>query len=122
MKLTAKQITHIKQEVVLDDRHKIVRINVSDSKKNWSKHEETYNIYRVDADFNIIWEVTEPKVARFDECDPFYYLGRRKKGENVEGFYIVRKETEIIGIRFGGLIYVIEPDTGVATNVGFNMK
>jgi hypothetical protein len=107
MKLTKKQILRIDKEIVLNDNKRIVEVDVSHKEEGWSLNEICFNIYCVDPDYHIIWQVKEIKTKPpFGGRDPFCYLGQ--------------KEGEIIADRFSGFEYRINPDTGEATQIGFH--
>lgn len=106
MRLTKTQILKIKQTVNLDNGLSIVRINVSED-KYMSKNESNYNIYCVDKDYNIVWQVKEIKTKVPFGDDPFCYLSKDVNGE-------------IIADRFTGFTYKIDPETGEAEQTGFH--
>lgn len=111
MRLSSKNISHIDKKIVLDDGHMIVEINVTENDgTNWTTDERNFNIYCVDKDYNILWqvkEITSKPVSIFGETDTFCYLSRDANGE-------------IIADRFSGFVYKIDPETGEATRTGFH--
>ena len=111
MKLSPKNISHISKKILLDDYRMILEINVTENDGvDWTTNECNFNIYCVDQDYNILWQVRETKskpVSIFGETDTFCYLGKDANGE-------------IIADRFSGFTYKINPDTGEATRTGFH--
>jgi len=110
MQLSKKQILRIKQTIQLDGTKSIVRIDVSHKDEGWSDEESNFNIYHIDVEYNILWQIKETKtkpVSLFGEADPFYYLGKDANDK-------------IIADRFSGFTYEIDPETGEATRTGFH--
>lgn len=110
MQLSEKQIVKIKQVISLDAKRKIVRIDVSHKNEGWSNDESNRNIYCIDDHHNVFWQVNEltsEVSAMPGGVDPFYYIGKNEKNE-------------IIADRFSGFIYEIDPETGMATRIGFH--
>lgn len=111
MKLNSKQISHIKATIMIDRNRKLLRINVTENDGTiWTNDECNFNIYCVDQDYNILWQVKETKtkpVSIFGETDSFCYLGQNDKGEIIAG-------------RFSGFEYKVDSDTGEATRTGFH--
>lgn len=106
MQLTEKQILKIYKKVDIDRVRQLVMIDVSED-KNMPQHESNFNIYCIDSDKNVIWQVKESKTKPIDAADMFVYLGKDANGE-------------IIADRFSGFTYKIDPDTGEATRTGFH--
>lgn len=110
MQLNSKNISHIDKKILLDDGRMIVEIDVTENDgTNWTANERNFNIYCVDEDYNIFWQVREAKskpVSIFGETDTFCYLGKDANGE-------------IIADRFSGFTYKINPETGEAEQTGF---
>lgn len=111
MKLDFKNISHIYKNIVLNDKEKIVMINVTENDgAKWSHNECNFNIYCLDKENNIIWQIKElgsKPVSIFGETDSFCYLTKNAQGE-------------IIADRFSGFTYKIDPKTGVAKRTGFH--
>lgn len=110
MQLSEKQILRIKQSVQLNSEKFIVRIDVSHKNEKWSDNESDFNIYCIDSNYNIFWQIKEEKsrpASLFNEADPFYYLGKNAAGE-------------LIADRFSGFTYKINPEAGEAIRTGFN--
>ena len=106
MKLTKNQISKIKQRVILSSNKIIVRIDVSED-KYLSPDESSSNIYCINQDNEIIWQVKEIKTKLPFEDDMFVYLARNSSGE-------------ILADRFSGFEYKINPETGEANQIGFH--
>ena len=106
MKLTDKQIARIDERIPLDNNRTIVGINVSGD-QSLSDDEYNFNIYCVDRDHEIIWQVTEIGTTPIDGADCFVYIGKNDNGE-------------FIADRFSGFEYTINPDTGEAIQSGFH--
>ena len=106
MQLNKNQILKIKQKVNLNSERTIVRIDVSED-KTLSPQESSSNVYCINNQYEIIWQVKEIKTQRHFDEDMFVYLGKNSKGE-------------IIADRFSGFVYKIDPDTGEAEQIGFH--
>ena len=106
MQLSKNQIAKIKQRVSLDNERLIIRIDVSED-KSLSPAESSSNIYCINNEYKIIWQVKEIKTKRHFDDDMFVYLGKNDKDEIVAG-------------RFSGFTYKIDPETGEVTRTGFN--
>lgn len=108
MKLTRKQISKIDKKISIADNRTIVEVDVSDKSEGWQLNEISSNIYCVDLDYNIVWQVREIKTeSPFSGRDPFCYLTKTDSGE-------------IMAVRFSGFRYKINPETGEAVQVGFS--
>ena len=113
MRLSEESIGHIKEKEIisLDNHTMIVRINVSDpAEKFWTDDELNYNIYCVDRDYQIIWQVSKKEKSPYSidgDEDPFCYLGKNDQGE-------------IIADRYSGFEYQIDPETGDVKCIGFH--
>jgi len=109
MQLNLKQISKIDTKIQIDNNKFIVQIDVSKDKgKGWTLDEICFNIYCIDKQYNIIWQVKEIKTKPpFEGRDPFYYLGKNDKGE-------------ITADRSSGFEYKIDPETGEAVQIGFH--
>jgi hypothetical protein len=105
MQLSKNQIAKIKQKVNLNNERLIVRINVSEDKA-MPPDESSSNIYCINNEYKIIWQVKEIKTKRPFDDDMFVYLGKNDKDEIVAG-------------RFSGFTYKIDPETGEAEQTGF---
>ena len=106
MKLNKEQITKIRQKVEVNTNKIIVRIDVSEDKV-LSPEQSSSNIYCIDNNNKIIWQVKEIKTKRPFNDDMFVYLGKNEKGQ-------------IIADRFSGFEYIIDPETGEAKQIGFH--
>ena len=106
MKLNSKQVSKIYKKIELKNGNAIVMIDVSEDKA-MSSDESNFNIYCIDNQYNIIWQIKEIKTKPIDDADMFVYL--KKNDQN-----------EIIADRFSGFTYKIDPDTGEATRTGFH--
>jgi hypothetical protein len=106
MQLTSKQISKIYKKIELTKGKQILMIDVSEDKK-MPTEESNFNIYCVDEQYNIIWQVKESKTKPIDAADMFVYLGKDVHGE-------------IIADRFSGFTYKIDPETGEAMRTGFH--
>lgn len=107
MQLNLKQISKIDKKIKITHEQTIVVVDVSDTKEGWTKTEINFNIYCIDKNYNIIWQVSEGKTRPAEtHCDSFYYLGQNAQGE-------------IIARRFSGFVYKIDPETGEAEQTGF---
>lgn len=106
MQLNSKQISKIYSKINLVNGKLIVMIDVMGDKK-LSVPEQNSNIYCVDKQYNVIWQVRETKTKLSYEDDGFVYLKQNEKGE-------------IIADRFSGFVYKIDPETGEATRIGFH--
>lgn len=107
MQLSDKQISKIKQIVTLNEELSIARIDVSEKSEDWSQDEIFANIYCVDGDYKIIWQVADSRGPLFPDGDPFCYLKRQENDD-------------IVAVRFSGYKYKINSETGQATCIGFN--
>ena len=105
MKLNENQVLKIDYKIDLSNDRSVVMIDVMGD-KSISSFEKISNVYCIDKKNNIIWQVKEigTKVP-FDD-DGFVYLKKNEIGE-------------IIADRFSGFIYKINPETGEATQIGF---
>lgn len=106
MLLSKNQIAKIKQKVSLNNERLIVRINVSED-KGMPPDENNFNIYCVDNQYNIIWQIKEIKTKPINDADMFVYLGKDANGK-------------IIADRSSGFTYEIDPDKGEAKRTGFH--
>lgn len=106
MKLTLLQISKIYKRIIIDNIKQIVMIDVSED-KNMPEYESNFNIYCIDDQNNIIWQVSETKSKPIDSADMFVYLRRDSNDE-------------IIADRFSGFTYKINLDTGEAVRTGFH--
>jgi hypothetical protein len=106
MQLMAKQISKIDEKINLFNGRMVVKIDVMGD-KNLSVNEQVSNIYCVDDQYNIIWQVREIKTNPPFPDDGFIYLNQNKNGE-------------IIADRFSGFEYKINPETGEAEQIGFH--
>lgn len=104
MKLSKHQISKVYKKVQIKDLQ-IVLIDVSED--NIKPSESNFNIYCVDDEYNIIWQIKETKSKPIDDADMFVYLG-------------TDNENRIIADRFSGFRYVIDADTGEAVRVSFH--
>ena len=111
MRLSSKNISHIKQKIEIDNASSIVRINVTESDgTNWADDECNYNIYCVDQAYDIVWQVSETKtkpISIFGETDSFHHISKNDKDK-------------IVAFRFSGFEYVINPETGEAIRIAFH--
>lgn len=108
MKLTNYQISKIEKKLQLSRIQDIILVDVmGDSTLPNDSPEVRFNIYCVDINYNVIWQVSEKKEGIFLDGDPFCYLGKNTKNE-------------IIADRFSGFTYKIDPETGEATRTGFH--
>jgi hypothetical protein len=105
MKLGEKQIEKIYKHVDLGNKQ-IVMLDVMGD-KSVSISEKLANIYCIDQEKNIIWQVSEIKTKPPYDNDGFVYLSKNDQGK-------------IIADRFSGFTYEINPDTGEATRTGFH--
>lgn len=106
MKLSNLQISMIEQKINIAPNRIILRIDVSSDNKMSAK-ESSSNIYCVEKDFEIVWQVKEVETTQPFEDDMFVYLAMNSEGE-------------IIADRFSGFVYKINPDTGEALQIGFH--
>lgn len=108
MKLTDYQISKIHKKINISENRIILMIDVMGDKTIPDAGKEVrFNIYCVDNENNIVWQVQEIEESSFRDGDPFCYL---KKDDN----------GEIIADRFSGFIYRIDSETGIATRIGFH--
>ncbi|WP_339049791.1 hypothetical protein [Rickettsiella endosymbiont of Xylota segnis] len=105
MKLSEKQIAKIYKQVELGNKQ-IVMLDVMGD-KSISISEKLANIYSIDQEKNIIWQVSEIKTKPPYDNDGFVYLSKNDQGK-------------IIADRFSGFTYEIDPETGEATRTGFH--
>lgn len=106
MKLSPYQISKIKTEIKISSKRMIVRIDVSED-KDMSVKEICSNIYCVDDQYEIIWQVKEIKTKVPSDHDMFVYLEKDDNGK-------------ILAKRFSGFEYQIDPDNGEAEQTGFS--
>lgn len=106
MKLSQKQISKIDKKIILDEVRRVVEVDVSHKSDNWPYDEIRNNIYCIDDDYNIIWQVSEDEASRFADGDPFCYLGF--------------ENNEVVADRFSGFEYKIDAATGKVTRTGFH--
>jgi hypothetical protein len=85
MQLNLKQISRIRQKVVLDQEKLIIRIEPE--QEGWTFEETRFNIYCVDKWYNIIWQVQEEEEYRFEDGDPFCYLGQKRRRNYSRSFF-----------------------------------
>jgi hypothetical protein len=106
MKLNSKQVSKIYKKIELKNGITIIMIDVSED-KTIPPDENNFNIYCVDNQYNIIWQIKEIKTKPINDFDMFVYLGKDANGK-------------IIADRFSGFTYEIDPDKGEATRTGFH--
>lgn len=106
MKLTTKEISKIDGRIKVSQKEYIVMINVSGD-KYISPEISNLNIYRINDDNEIIWQIKEIESERRLFDDMFVYLGMNDKGE-------------IIADRWSGFEYKINPETGEAKCTRFH--
>lgn len=111
MKLDSKNASHIYSTVPIASDRNIVLINVTENDgATWTDKECNYNIYCLDEDKTVVWQVKESNsspVSIFGETDCFCYMSKDQIGE-------------ITASRFSGYKYRINPETGEATRIGFH--
>lgn len=105
MKLSKLQIQKIFKQIDLNGK-RIVLIDVMGD-KTIPTLEKLSNIYCIDQDNNIVWQVSENKTKPPCDNDGFVYLNQGEHGE-------------ISAVRFSGFRYKINPETGEAVQVGFS--
>jgi hypothetical protein len=106
MKLNFKQVSKIYKKIDLQNDNAIVMIDVSEDKA-MPAYESNFNIYCIDKNYNIIWQIKEVKTKPIDDADMFVYLAKNSDGE-------------IIADRFSGFVYRIDPETGEAEQISFH--
>ena len=106
MKLNDIQIKKITKKISFSNHESIVRVNTTGKEIPWTENEINFNIYRVDKDYNIIWQIQEDKRPDFKE-DPFVYLDIEKNGD-------------IGADRFSGYEYIVDPETGKSEITGYH--
>jgi hypothetical protein len=106
MRLSKDQIEKIRQRINLSKDKLIVRVDVSEN-GSLSADDSSSNIYCINNEYEIVWQVKETKTKRPFEDDMFVYLIQNNKGE-------------ILADRFSGFGYRIDPDTGEAEQIGFH--
>lgn len=108
MKLTGYQVSKIEKKIPFSETRNIILIDViGDTNLVNGSSEVRFNIYCIDSNYNIIWQVSEKGECTFPDGDPFCYLGKNSKDE-------------IIADRFSGFTYKINLDTGEAVRTGFH--
>lgn len=105
MKLTTNQISKIDGIININNQRKIVVIDESGS-KTIKPGERSANVYCINQENEIIWQVKDMEKRPFDD-DMFVYIKMNEKGE-------------ITGNRFSGFRYKINPETGDAEIDGFD--
>ena len=106
MRLTEYQISKIDKKVKIDLYKMIVLIDVL-ADKSVLLEDKLSNIYCITNDHEIIWQVTEVGSTPVNDIDMFVYLKKNDQGD-------------ILGRRFSGFGYKIDPDTGEAEQIGFH--
>lgn len=106
MKLNQYQISKIDKKIILGSNKIVVMIDVSGD-KTVPFSEKVSNIYCIDNQYEIIWQVEEKKTIPPFQNDAFVYLNQNEKGE-------------ILADRFSGFEYKIDPTTGEAEQIGFH--
>jgi hypothetical protein len=106
MKLTDQQLANIKNSMKLANGNRIILLTIS-RKDNLPAEEVSSNIYRIDDNDEIIWQVKEIETKRPYDEDRFVFIRQSSEGEITAG-------------RFSGFEYKIDPETGEAIQVGFN--
>lgn len=101
-KLRQDQSNAIEVSIPFANGQRVVLVETS-GRPDLPALEHNANIYRIDAELNIIWQVSagEPKF----ESDAFIYLQRKGR--------VLRAQM------FGGFIYRIDPKTGIAKCIGW---
>jgi hypothetical protein len=102
-KLTIPQQKKIYKEIVLDKLNRVVLLDVS-TEKDFSKKENTENVYLIDNDNNIIWQVKTSN-ERFKD-DMFVAIKRSENGD-------------LIAKRFSGFKYKVDLNTGSTEEIGW---
>lgn len=106
MKLNSKQVSKIYKKIELKNGNTIIMIDVSEDRA-MPPDESNFNIYCVDNQYNIIWQIKEIKTKPINDADMFVYLKKNDQGK-------------IIADRFSGFTYEIDPDKGEARRTGFH--
>lgn len=104
--LSFLDIRHIKNKIKIDLEKTIVLIDKMDPKIYPDEKSVSNNIYCVNKNFEIIWQVSSNDTP-FHDNDPFLYLDTNKKGE-------------IVIQNFSGDEYILNPETGIATWFAWN--
>jgi hypothetical protein len=107
MKLSPYQISKIDTKIEINPKRIIVAIDLSEDKDMLPAEEICSNIYCVDDQYEIIWQVKELKTKVPFDDDMFVNLSKNDTGE-------------ILARRFSGFTYQIDPDTGEAVQNGFS--
>jgi hypothetical protein len=103
MKLSSAQVTMIRQQIPSESGHIIVLVEVPvGSTINIKEAQE--NVYRVDVEYNIIWQISASPPVRQD--DSFVYLKREGSTLRTD--------------RFFGDEFKVDEKTGVATEIGWH--
>ena len=107
MKLNDIQIKKITKKISFSNHESIVRVNTTGKDIPWTENEINFNIYRVDKDYNIIWQIYEDDSTKPQQGWPFTYLAREENGS-------------IAADRFSGYEYIVDPETGKAKRTGYH--
>lgn len=103
-KLTSIQQRQIYQAINLEDNKKIVLLDVLGI-KHLSEQEANRNIYYIDNDYNVIWQI-DPEPTKFN-IDSFTSI-------KIDGEGIVQAR------KFSGFEYEVDKKTGKAEITGWN--
>lgn len=94
------------KKITIAPNRTVVKITIH-RKDNYPDFDPHYNnIYLVNDDYEIIWQVFDPNGHAFPQ-DPFHSLDLNEQGE-------------IIGYRWSGFTYKINPNTGETTFLAFH--
>jgi hypothetical protein len=103
MKLSQDQINNISVKIKSGNDRDIVLIETS-GRRDLSEHDHNANIYCIDTDFHVIWQIDAAHAA--SENDAFIYLKR--------------VGTRLRADRFSGFEYTIDEKTGIAKQVDWH--
>ena len=101
-KLTNEQVNMIKQKISLNNQRQFVRLNVAGNKLI-SNGECNNNVYCIDKDYEILWQIKAKKTA-FDR-DPFVSM---------------KFDNSVLTVKnFTGFKYKVDLETGEVEEIGF---
>jgi hypothetical protein len=105
-KITELQKSVIEKKIRIENNKYIVMLNVMDRNIFPDSKELNYNIYCVNDNFEIIWEIQTGEEI-FDNPDPFVYL-------------IINENGEYQASKYFGFEYILDIETGKAKMIGWH--
>lgn len=105
-KLSKYQVSLIDRKIKIADNKLVVLLDVSND-KNLPKKESNLNIYCINGNYEIIWQIDTPYDDSKFDYDMFLYLE-------------INKKVKLQADRFSGFKYIIDADSGKAKRFGWH--